>query len=258
MPSGHQTTVGTSASTGTQTGAYGGTAAQSFTNPLVQQFQNQLGRQIGGALQTAQQPLYGSAQVAQVLNNLNNLGNASIANLRSNLARTGGLQGGQLGQGITDIDIAKMGQASGFASQLPLMNRQAMLQSMTQLGGLGNQFLSVAPKTQTTAGTQTGMQQQTGTSQQTTSLPWYSGLQGALGPIASIGGALTGMPFMQNLMGGGGGGTPTFAPPSPYTSSAFAPPSVNTSIGGGSFLPGYDPFSSLLAPQAPPYMGGGG
>jgi len=154
------------------------------------------------ALNQVNQPVYGSAQQAQVLNNLNNLANSSISNLQANLARTGGLQSGQLGQGITNIDIAKMGSAANFEEQIPLLNYNAMLQGMGVIGGLGNQFMGVAPKTQTTNQYEQKYGSNTGTGyQQTTQNP------SIMSDIGQVAGMVMGMPNFGG--GGGGGGNPS-------------------------------------------------
>jgi hypothetical protein len=150
----------------------------------------------GKGMAQANQPLYGQAQVGSYLSNLNDLANSSIGNLRSNLARTGGINSGALSSGITGIDIARQGQAGNFMAQLPMLNRQAALQGAQTYGGLGNQLLSLAPRTTTQSGQSSGQNRS-----QTVQDP---SMLSMIGQGLGIAGGFMGMPFLGGFGGGGG------------------------------------------------------
>lgn len=147
----------------------------------------------------ANQPLYGQGQQAQFLNNLNGLANNSIQSLQAQMARTGGVNSGALAAGANNIGLGRMGQQANYFANVPLMNRQAQLQGAQTYGGLSNELISAAPRTQTTnqtqQGTGTGYQKQT----------YDPSIMSDIGQGLSIAGEVAGMP---GFGGGGGGGTP--------------------------------------------------
>jgi len=236
-----------------------GTSGQQFTDPTLAGGLRNLFGQYQRGLQQTQQPLYGQGQIANYLSNLNDLANRSIQSLQGNLARTGGLNSGALASGATQIGLGRMGQQSNFLANVPLMNRQAMLQGAQAYGGLGNQLLSLAPRTQTTQ--QTG--QESGTSRQTQS--YTPSLLSDIGQGLGIAGGVMGMPGLSSFMGGGGGApgapAPSFAPPDLLNSSMFAGAGspFGAQVGGG--IPGLGPGVPSWLPNPyslPNYQGPGG
>jgi hypothetical protein len=124
-----------------------------------------------------------------------------------------------------------MSQQANFMANVPLMNRQAQLQSAQTYGGLGNSLMSVAPRTQTTNQTSEG----TGTGyQQNTSTP---SIMSDIGQTVAIAGGVMGMPS-----GGMTQPTPGFTPPNAGNSSFMAPQNTDFSnmpgMGGGMIQPG--------------------
>ena len=208
----------------------------------------------------ANQPLYGQAQQAGFLNNLNQLANNSISSLQGQLARTGGLNSGAMTSGATQIGLGRMGQQANYLTQVPMLNRQAQLQAAQTYGGLGNQLMSVAPRTQATnqftQGTGTGLQQQT----------YNPSILSDIGQGLGIAGGVMGMPGFGGMFGGGGAAAPTggatFTPPDLLNSSSFAGAGspYGAAVGGG--LPGLGPgqtASWLPNPfSLPGYQGGQG
>lgn len=217
--------------TGSQQQQFGNTATSTggYSNPLAQNFQNNMFGFLNKGLAQANQPLYGQAQVGSYLNNLNDLANSSIASLRGQLARTGGLSGGGLASGATDIGLSRLRQQGNFLANLPLMNREASLESARTYGGLGNQLLGLAPRTQ--RGTQQG--ESSGTSQSTTKQS--PSILGEIGQGLGIAGSLFGMPAFGNLFGGGGGtSSAPAAPASPFgVGYAGASSPFGAQVGGG-------------------------
>jgi len=155
------------------------TSTTGFTDPLMKQFQQSLIPQIQQGITLAQQPVYGQAQVASNLQNLNQLANSSIKQLQSNLARTGGLQGGGNAQGVSDILQNKNNQAAQFAQNVPMMNRQATMAALPSMFGAATSLMSQGPRTQSTQFDNTQSQQTSGNQQQY-GAPWWKNLLSAL------------------------------------------------------------------------------
>lgn len=208
-------------------------------------------------MQQSNQPLYGQAQQANYLNNLNNLANTSIQSLQSQLARTGGVNSGAMASGATQIGLGRMGQQANYLANVPLMNRQAQLQGAQTYGGLGNQLMGVAPKTDFTSGNQFQQGTQTGYQKQT----YDPSIMSDIGQAVGIAGAAFGMPAIGGMMGGG-------APPgmgAAAGNSAFGSwnsPSWQAALnpsGGQSDIPGFGPGglqpNNLMwnSPQNPMY-----
>jgi hypothetical protein len=135
------------------------------------------------------------------------------------------------------------------------MNRQAMLQGAGAYGGLANQLLGLAPRTQTTQ--QTG--EESGTSRQTQS--YTPSLLSSIGQGLGIAGSVMGMPFMSGLGGGGmpTASAPSFNPPNLLNSSMFAGAGspFGAQVGGG--IPGLGPGMPSWLPNPynlPNYQGG--
>jgi len=218
---------------------------------------------ISQGMNQSNQPLYGQAQQAQFLNNLNGLANSSIQSLQGQLARMGGGNSGALAQGATDIGLNKASQFGNYLANVPLMNRQAQLQGAQTYGGLGNQLMGVAPRTQQTnqTGQTSGFQQGTGTGQQQQT--YNPSILSDIGQGLGIAGGIMGMPSFGGLMGGGGDATSMPAGNSNFNnlmnpnagfSGAGSP--FGAQVGGGLGLttPGWlpNPFS------LPGYQGGNG
>src|SRR5579859_4004976 len=170
------------------------TNVNSFSNPALQGFQTNLMGNIQRGMDQSNQPLYGQAQIGSYAGNLNDLANSSIKALRANLARTGGLGGGGAAAGETAIGMGKFGNMSNFMANLPQMNRTAALQAAQTYGGLGNQLMSVAPRSQ--YGQQYGTNTGTGVSKQTEN----PSIMGDIGSMIGVAGGFMGMPFMQSFM----------------------------------------------------------
>lgn len=201
----------------------------------------------GRGLQQTQSPLYGQGQIASYLSGLNNLANSSIQSLQSQLARAGALNSGRLSAGATDIGLNRANLASNFMANVPLMNRQAMLQGAQTFGGLGNQLLSLAPRTSTSnqQGQSSGQSQQ-----QTVQTP---SILSDIGQGLGIAGSLMGMPSFEGILGGGGGGSPMGGGGfnnilNPYAGYSGAGSPFGAQVGGGlgsgipSWLPGAMPM----------------
>lgn len=188
-------------------------------------------------MEQSNQPLYGQGQIAGYLNNLNSLANKSIESLQGNLARRGALSSGAATSGMTDIGLGRMGQQANFMANVPLMNRTAQLQSAQTYGGLGNQLMGVAPRTQDT--TQSG--QQSGTShEKDTQTP---SIMSDIGQVVGIAGAAMGMPGL-----GGGMSAPNLsAMPS---QSPWLQPNIPGMGAGGN-------FNSTIPSPDPNLFGGG-
>jgi hypothetical protein len=217
---------------------------------------------ISQGMNQSNQPLYGQAQQAQFLNNLNGLANSSIQSLQGQMARMGGGNSGAQAQGATDIGLNRASQFGNYLANVPLMNRQAQLQGAQTYGGLGNQLMATAPRTQQTSqtGQCSGFQQGTGSGyQQQTQNP---SILSDIGQGLSIAGGFMGMPSFGGMFGGGGGG----GVPSgngnfnnlmnPYggMSGAGSPFGAQTGGGLGAGMPSWlpNPFS------LPGYQGGNG
>jgi hypothetical protein len=116
---------------------------------------------------------------------------------------------------VGNIERGKMGDLSGFMANLPMMNRQAQLQSAQTYGGLGNQLMSVAPRSQTSNQYNYGTNTGTGM-QRTTQNP---SIMSDIGQAFGVAGGFMGMPGLSNFFGnqgqqyvnpGGGVNMPTF------------------------------------------------
>lgn len=142
----------------------------------------------------AQQPVFGDAQTASYLQSLNGLANASTQSLASTLASKGVEDSGALAQGATDIQTQKVGNESGFLSQVPFLNTQAMLSNeegaMGAMGAAASRVPYGSTSTGSTASNMNGSSDST-----TTTNPGLSGL------VSGLAGAGLGM-----LTGGGLGG----------------------------------------------------
>lgn len=142
----------------------------------------------------AQQPVFGQAQTASYLQNLNQLANNSTQSLASNLASKGIEDSGALSQGATDIQTGKVANESGFLSQLPFQNTQAMLANEEGAMGAAGAAASRVPIGSTSTGVTSGQSSSTGSSD-TQSNP---GLAGLVSSLAGLGAG--------SLLGGGMGG----------------------------------------------------
>lgn len=241
MASSSTTTKSNNFNQGSQTG----TSVGGFSNPALTGFQNALAGNIQKGMAQSNQPLYGQAQQEQYLNNLNSLANSSISSLQSQLARTGALNSGAAASGATQIGLGRMGQQANYLANVPLMNRQAQLQAAQTYGGLGNQLMGVAPRSQQTSGTEQG------TSSGLQTQTYNPSILSDIGQGLGIAGGVMGMPMF-----GGGGATPQFTPPNANNSSAFAPQNTDFSsmpgMGGGQV--GQNFMGNQMGGQLPPWL----
>jgi len=221
---------------------------------------NLFGQYQRGLTQT-QSPIYGQGQIANYLSNLNDLANRSIQSLQGNLARTGGLNSGALASGATQANLARMGQQSNFLANVPLMNRQAMLQGAQTYGGLGNQLLSIAPRTTTSnqfqQGTSTGYQKQTYDPSIMSDIGQAMAIAGEAAGMPGMGGAATGGGGAASALGGGGGNFNNLL--NPYAGFSGAGSPFGAQVGGG--IPGLGPGVPSWLPNPyslPNYQGPGG
>lgn len=257
----NQFNQGTSTNFGTSSGQ--GTSIGGFANKGLENFQNSLMSNINQGMNQSNQPLYGQAQQAQFLNNLNSLANSSINSLQGQMARMGAGNSGALAQGATDIGLNRSSQFGNYLANVPLMNRQAQLQSAQTYGGLGNSLMSVAPRTQfsSQSGTQQGNQFNQGTGTGYSKQTQDPSIMSDIGQGLGIAGAAMGMPMFGNMFGGGG--TPMPAGNSnfnnlmnPYSGMSGAGSPFGAQVGGGlgAGAPGWlpNPFS------LPGYQGGNG
>lgn len=159
-------------------------------DPRASALYDQLGAESHNLIANANKPVYGDAQKADVLNNLNDLANASTKHLSSTLAGRGALGSGDFETGAGNIEQQRLGQLSGFYSQLPAMEDQAHLQRMMSALGFGAGLAGQMPVGQTSTGT--------GSSQEVSSPGWGSMVQTAIGAMAGglTGGMMGGPPAM--------------------------------------------------------------
>lgn len=218
---------------------------------------------ISQGMNQSNQPLYGQAQQAQFLNNLNSLANSSINSLQGQMARMGGGNSGALEQGANAIGLNKMSQFGNYLANVPLMNRQAQLQSAQTYGGLGNSLMSVAPRTQFSSQTGNQFSQGTGTNQ--TTQKYDPSVMSDIGQTIAIAAGAMGMPSSgmvstpppmspagQQMSGGVPGGVDpymSYNQPGYQQPGIMAPPQV----GPGSQF-GYQPLTDPGLDSNNPYL----
>lgn len=95
---------------------------------------------LSNELQRVQEPIYGEGQQAAFLGQLNQLTNQAGKNITNRLAATGASRSGSAEDQLTNLEIARGGQAANFFAQLPFMEEQARRESTANLLGQGLNF----------------------------------------------------------------------------------------------------------------------
>lgn len=209
----------------------------SWLSSLRQSF----GPYVSNIMSQAQQPVYGDSQTASYLQNLNSIANSATQTLNSNLAGHGVNNSGAYAAGATSIQNNRLGQASGFFSQLPFLQQQAMQQNQLAALAGGINLTGKAPIGQTSTGS--------GSSNSQSETQTDPGLAGLISSLAGLGiGAATGGGGLAGLFGGGG--TPSPGPGSPSfingipggnsPAGSWTPP---TGFGANPFMTGWNPNS---------------
>lgn len=161
-------------------------------DPIFSMFRQSILPAIAQQYQTAQQPVYGDAQRAQVIQQANQAGDAAQTAVANNAARRGTLNAGSTDAANTAIQQGVTGKIVDFQNQIPFLNQQAQWGKTQDLLGLATNFLGRAPIGQTTtsngntSSSSTGTQSQNGqsTGSQTPSL--MSDIGGIAGMLAGI------------------------------------------------------------------------
>lgn len=182
-------------------------------DPWVTQLRQSFGPYVSNIMAQASKPVYGDAQTASYMQNLNSIADNATKTLNSNLAGHGISNSGAYASGATSIQNNKLGQLSGFFSQLPFLQQQAMQQNQLQALGAGFNLTGRAPQGQISSGVSNG------SSDSTSVTKTDPGIAGLVSSLAGIGmgmatGGLSSMAgggsFLGGMMGGGGsyGGSP--------------------------------------------------
>lgn len=100
----------------------------------------------GSMLSKAGQPMYGAAEQAGFTNALNKASMGAERNLASRLAgRTGSVNSGSYGAGLNDIFMNRIGKQAEYATQIPMLNREAYFKNMGGVLGMGMNWAGRAP-----------------------------------------------------------------------------------------------------------------
>lgn len=187
-------------------------------NPLMSGFQSSLVPALAGMFATAQKPVYGDAQIAQVANQSNNAAKGASDAATDRLARSGSLNSGVNASVQSDIGQKNLSNITNFESQVPFLNQQNEANQTQNVMGLAEGLTGKALSSNTTSATGSGTQSGSNTG---TSLDQGFGPAFGSSMANSIGGGLS---DAGGKMGSGGGGKGGGANLLPMT--AFMP-SVN-------------------------------
>lgn len=240
----------TSTTTPTEPGYFSG-----FRQSLIQPYQN--------LLTTAQRPVYGQPEQAGFLNSLNANTAANMNQVTSNFAGRGGsLNSGAYYGGLQNLMNQRGMAQANYATQTPLLNKQAMMNNTSNVLGMGLNWAGKAPTGSTTNfnGTVNNtsgsflnslaslLGQQSGAKNGANGTTPFGSLANALGGLFGgnndpSAGAISGLPVGPAGSTGGYGGqtTPsidsTFSPNMPGMYDPFSGGYVNNPFGDQSYSP---------------------
>lgn len=180
--------------TGGTAGTSTGSSATNYTEaPGILNFQESLLPAVSNLYQQAQQPVYGTAQEAQILNGADQATQAGQQALTGALARNGALTSGAAAAGDTALQAANTGSLTNFLTQVPYLNQQAELSNETNALNTAESIVGRAPVSTNASGGSSTF----GTNSNTTT---ESGPAFGAAMANSLGNGLT------NASGGGKGG----------------------------------------------------
>lgn len=162
-------------------------------NPLLAAARDALVPILSSEFNKAQKPIYGQSHQASFMNSLNEMAQAAMQRMTQGVAGSGGLRSGRFAGGTQDIERQRMGEASKFFANLPMLEEQARTGRVNNLLGLASNWLGTGPVNETV----------TGQAQSNAKGNEHSVSVGNRQTTSSSGGGLAGMG--QNLLGFGGG-----------------------------------------------------
>lgn len=180
-----------------------GSASNSATsrqieNPLLNPFRGSLIGNLQGEIARAQQPIFGSGDIAGAIGGINTLANRAGDALSSRLARRGALNSNSLAAGLGDVERARGSETTNFLLSLPERERAARAQLLTPLLGAGLGFVGRGTVDTENTGQSsfesTGQRlfDQQGTSQSETEQfgpSWWKSILGEVGGVLGLPGA---------------------------------------------------------------------
>lgn len=116
--------------------------------PYFGQFRKNLTDLFGQEYARTQQPIYGPAQIANVLSQSNQLFSDTMDKIGGTLAARGGLRSGAMDTAASTAGIASAANTSSFLNQLPFMEEQTRRVASSQLLGLGAGWTGRSPLSQ--------------------------------------------------------------------------------------------------------------
>jgi hypothetical protein len=165
-------------------------------NPLLTAAREALIPILGSEFNKAQKPVYGQAHQANFMNSLNELAQAAMQRMTQGVAGSGGMRSGRFAGGTQDIERQRMGDASKFFANLPMLEEQARSGKVNNLLGLASQWLGTGPVNETVTGqaqaTSKGNEHSVSTGNQQTTGSTGGGASGALGNLIGFGGGVLG------------------------------------------------------------------
>ncbi len=166
-------------------------------------FQQSLVPAYAQAYAQAQQPIYGTNQIAANMNQQNAAFNNADTSATQALARRGALNSGADTSTTDALATARAGNIASFNSQIPLLNTENTQQQTNNLLGLSSQFLNTVPKDTSTSSSSAGGASSTGTAdttgQQQSTTTQNPSLLSSIGGVAGL---LSGIPGLSNLLSG--------------------------------------------------------
>lgn len=107
------------------------------------------------ALNDASKPVYDNSAIASALGKYSSLYDGGVKNLRSIAAKSGRLNSGFFDSSLADLTNQKLSGQAGFLTSLPALERQAKMQNLQSLLGLGASWSGSAPVDTHQSGTTT-------------------------------------------------------------------------------------------------------
>jgi len=122
------------------------TKTQNIEPEYFSNFRKSLIGPYGSMLAKAGQPMYGDAERAGFMNTLNRGSNNAEKNLAGKLAsRTGSVNSGAYGAGLTDIFMNRLGKEADYEAQIPMLNKEAYFKNMGSVLNMGMDWAGRAP-----------------------------------------------------------------------------------------------------------------